>query len=394
MNRVLLVILDSVGVGELPDAAEYKDEGCNTLGHIVAKVPGIKIPHLMELGLKKILAPHNDAAGQKERALGAYGKMAELSKGKDTTMGHWEIAGLITNEPMPTFPQGFPSALINEFERRIGRQILGNKAASGTQIIEELGEEHLRTGYPIVYTSADSVFQIAAHEEIIPLEELYKICKIARELLQGPWGVGRVIARPFVGPPGSFKRTANRHDYSLTPHGPTVLDALSAKGYDVIGVGKIHDIFAGKGLTHSLATSSNRDGFAKTAEAWGMLRAGLVFVNLVEFDSAYGHRNDPEGYARALEEFDRFMPELLAMVGPDELLIITADHGNDPTTSSTDHSREFVPLLVYGKNMTGDTDLGIRRTFADIAATISEIFELDFLSPGKSFLPMLLKENQ
>lgn len=392
MKRVLLVILDSAGVGELPDATEYEDAGCNTLGHIIANVPGIKIPHLMELGLKKILAPNS--TGQKDRALGAYGKMAELSKGKDTTMGHWEIAGLITNEPMPTFPQGFPAELIDEYERRIGRRVLGNKVASGTQIIEELGEEHLRTGYPIVYTSADSVFQIAAHEEVIPLEELYRMCKIARELLQGPWAVGRVIARPFAGAPGSFKRTANRHDYSLTPHGPTVLDALSDKGYAVIGVGKIYDIFAGKGLTQSLATISNRDGFAKTVEAWSMLQTGLVFVNLVEFDSLYGHRNDPQGYGGALEEFDRFLPELLAMVGPEDLLIITADHGNDPTTSSTDHSREYVPLLAYCKNMDGDIDLGIRSTFADIAATLSEIFGLDFLSPGKSFLPLLKKESR
>lgn len=390
MKKVLLIVLDSVGVGELPDASLYGDAGCNTLRHIIETVTDIKIPNLMNLGLKKVL-PLN-AAARSGKVSGAYGKMAELSKGKDTTTGHWEIAGLITKDPMPTFPEGFPAMLITEFEKRIERKILGNKVASGTEIIEELGEEHMRTGYPIVYTSADSVLQIAAHEEIIPLSELYDMCKKAREMLTGPWAVGRVIARPFIGRPGSFKRTANRHDYSLVPTGPTVLDILKEKDYEVIGVGKISDIFAAKGLTQSLPTVSNQDGFEKTKEAWRILHKGLVFVNLVEFDSAYGHRNDPQGYAKALEEFDRFLPELLALIGEEDLLIITADHGNDPTTSGTDHSREYVPLLAYTKNIKAGTDLGTRKTFADIAATLSDIFGLTFDSPGESFL-RLLKEG-
>jgi phosphopentomutase len=293
---------------------------------------------------------------------------------------------------MPTFPEGFPPALITEFEKRIERKILGNKVASGTEIIEELGEEHIRTGYPIVYTSADSVLQIAAHEEIIPLSELYDMCKKAREMLTGSWAVGRVIARPFTGSPGNFKRTANRHDYSLVPPERTVLDALKDNGYEVIGVGKISDIFAARGLTQSLPTVSNRDGVDKTKEVWRNLHKGLVFVNLVEFDSAYGHRNDPEGYAKALEEFDRLLPELLELIGEEDHLIITADHGNDPTTASTDHSREYVPLLVYKKNIKAGIDLGTRKTFADIAATLSDIFDLTFDSPGESFLP-LLKEG-
>lgn len=390
MKKVLLIVLDSVGVGELPDASLYGDAGCNTLGHIIKTVSDIKIPNLMELGLKKVLPIC--VAARSDKVLGAYGKMAELSKGKDTTTGHWEIAGIITKEPMPTFPEGFPPELITEFEKRIERKILGNKVASGTEIIEELGEEHIRTGYPIVYTSADSVLQIAAHEEIIPLSELYDMCKKAREMLTGSWAVGRVIARPFTGSPGNFKRTANRHDYSLVPPERTVLDALKDNGYEVIGVGKISDIFAARGLTQSLPTVSNRDGVDKTKEAWRYLHKGLVFVNLVEFDSAYGHRNDPEGYAKALEEFDRLLPELLELIGEEDLLIITADHGNDPTTASTDHSREYVPLLVYKKNIKAGIDLGTRKTFADIAATLSDIFCLDFSSVGDSFLP-LLKEG-
>lgn len=390
MKKVLLIVLDSVGVGELPDASLYGDAGCNTLGHIIKTVSDIKIPNLMELGLKKVLPIC--VAARSDKVLGAYGKMAELSKGKDTTTGHWEIAGIITKEPMPTFPEGFPPELITEFEKRIERKILGNKVASGTEIIEELGEEHMRTGYPIVYTSADSVLQIAAHEEIIPLSELYDMCKKAREMLTGSWAVGRVIARPFTGSPGNFKRTANRHDYSLVPPERTVLDALKDNGYEVIGVGKISDIFAARGLTQSLPTVSNRDGVDKTKEAWRYLHKGLVFVNLVEFDSAYGHRNDPEGYAKALEEFDRLLPELLELIGEEDLLIITADHGNDPTTASTDHSREYVPLLVYKKNIKAGIDLGTRKTFADIAATLSDIFCLDFSSVGDSFLP-LLKEG-
>ncbi|PKM89025.1 MAG: phosphopentomutase [Firmicutes bacterium HGW-Firmicutes-12] len=390
MKRVLLLVLDSVGVGELPDAHLYGDKGSNTLGHIVEAVPGIKLPNLSRMGLGKILPLK---ALESQVIQGAYGKMAELSKGKDTTTGHWEIAGVLTEDPMPTFPEGFPSVFINAFEKRIKRKVLGNIVGSGTEIIVELGAEHLKTGYPIVYTSADSVFQIAAHEEVIPLAELYEFCKIAREMLTGPWAVGRVIARPFEGSPGSFKRTSNRHDYSLMPPQPTILDALKEKGYEVIGVGKISDIFAGRGLTESLPTSSNLDGFEKTKQAWSSLKNGLVFVNLVEFDSSFGHRNDPVGYANALEDVDRYLPELLDMLGEEDLLIITADHGNDPTTPSTDHNREYVPLLVYAQDIIAGTDLGIRRSFSDIAATISEIFELSYESRGESFLSRLYKES-
>ncbi|MDX9871903.1 MAG: phosphopentomutase [Clostridia bacterium] len=390
MQKVMLVVLDSVGVGELQDAAEYGDYHCNTLGHIVDEVPEIQLPNLARLGLGMIVL--KEELQTPDVLTGAFGRMAEQSKGKDTTMGHWEIAGLITEKPMPTFPQGFPAEFITAFEERIGRKTLGNKVASGTVILEELGAEHVKTGYPIVYTSADSVFQIAAHEEIIPLEELYRICKTAREMLTGPLAVGRVIARPFIGEPGSFKRTANRHDYSLEPPQPTILDALSKNGYEVIGVGKISDIFAGRGLTASLPTISNEDGFKKTVEAWKMLKKGVVFVNLVEFDSAFGHRNDPQGYAAALEQFDAFLPELLNLLTEDSLLIITADHGNDPTTASTDHSREYVPLLVYGHAVRPGTDLGERRTFADIAATLSEIFSVPFAGPGESFWSEIKKE--
>jgi phosphopentomutase len=390
MKRVLLLVLDSVGVGELPDAHLYGDEGSNTLGHIIEAVPGIKLPNLSRLGLGKILPLK---ALESQDILGAYGKMAELSTGKDTTTGHWEIAGILTEDPMPTFPDGFPSAFIEKFEKRIKRKVLGNIVASGTEIIIELGAEHLKTGYPIVYTSADSVFQIAAHEEVIPLDELYELCRIARDMLTGPWAVGRVIARPFIGSPGNFKRTPNRHDYSLLPPQPTVLDALKEKGYEVIGVGKISDIFAGRGLTNSLPTSSNRDGLEKTKQAWSSLKNGLVFVNLVEFDSSFGHRNDPVGYANALEDVDRYLPELLDLLGEEDLLIITADHGNDPTTSSTDHNREYVPLLVYSEEIIKGNNLGIRRSFSDIAATISEIFNLTYKSPGESFLSRLYKES-
>ena len=319
-------------------------------------------------------------------ALGAYGRMAEMSAGKDTTTGHWEIAGLITKEPLPTFPHGFPAELINAFEEKIGRKILGNKVASGTEIIEELGKEHLETGSPIVYTSADSVFQIAAHEELIPLAELYSMCRIARNLLTGKWAVGRVIARPFVGVPGSFTRTANRHDFSLLPPGPTVLDALQAKGEEVIGVGKIRDIFAGQAISDSLPTKSNDEGINKTIAAWQSLKSGLIFTNLVDFDSKYGHRNNVTGYAQALEEVDLRLGELFNLVKDEGMLIITADHGNDPTTQSTDHSREYVPLFVYGHNLRSNVNLGTRKTFADIAATISELYHLSYHCPGDSFL--------
>jgi len=315
----------------------------------------------------------------------AFGKAAEASAGKDTTTGHWEMSGLILDKPFPVFPHGFPPEVIALFEEKIGRKTLANEVASGTEIIARLGEEHMKTGYPIVYTSADSVFQVAAHEEIISVEELYKICQIAREILVGPQAVGRVIARPFVGKPGDFKRTSNRHDFSLAPHKPTLLDALKNHGLSVLAVGKINDIFAGKGITDMVHTENNMDGVNKTMEFIQRNEEGIVFANLVDFDSAYGHRNDAQGYADALTEFDSRLPEILALIGEDKLLVITGDHGCDPTTTSTDHSREYVPLLIYGSKVKQGVNLSIRRSFADLAATIAEIFDITF-DTGTSFL--------
>ncbi|ABB15249.1 phosphopentomutase [Carboxydothermus hydrogenoformans] len=375
MKRVVLIVLDSVGIGELPDAHLYGDEGSNTLANTAKKVGGFELPNLEKLGLGKI----HPILGLKGdiKALGAYGKMGEKSPGKDTTTGHWEICGLILEKPFPVYPNGFPEDLIKRFEEAIGRKTLGNKPASGTAIIEELGEEHMRTGYPIVYTSADSVFQIAAHEEVIPLEELYKMCKIARGLLTGEHAVGRVIARPFTGTPGNFKRTANRHDYSLEPTGKTVLDKLVEQGYEVLGVGKIYDIFAGRGLTWHESTKNNEDGLVKTVNLLYKDFTGLLFTNLVDFDMVYGHRNNAEGYYEALKQFDSYLPKIMEKLREDDLLIITADHGCDPTTPSTDHSREYVPLLVYGHSIKEDVNLGTRETFADVAATLEEIFGLE-----------------
>lgn len=388
INRVIIIVLDSVGIGELPDAHLYGDQGSNTLVNIADKVGGLNLPHMAQLGLGNI----EKIAGVPAVALpqGAYGKMNEQSPGKDTTTGHWELAGIILDKPFPVFPHGFPAEFIKQFEERIGRQTLGNKAASGTVIIEELGEEHMATGKPIVYTSADSVFQVAAHEEIIPVPELYRICEIAREMLTGDLAVGRVIARPFVGQPGNFKRTANRHDYSLEPIKATVLDLLVEQGYAVQAVGKIKDIFAGRGITESVRTTSNMDGVDKTLAFMTDVKPGLIFTNLVEYDQAYGHRNDPQGYAKALEEFDQRLPEIINHLRQDDLLIITADHGCDPTTAGTDHSREYVPLLVYGAMVRPGVNLGIRSSFSDVAATVADIFDLT-LSQGTSFGPTLLK---
>ncbi|GAV25631.1 phosphopentomutase [Carboxydothermus islandicus] len=382
MKRVVLIVLDSAGIGELPDAYLYGDEGSNTLANTAKQVGGFELPNLEKLGLGKI----HSILGLKGdiKALGAYGKMGEKSPGKDTTTGHWEICGLILEKPFPVYPNGFPEDLIRRFEEAIGRKTLGNKPASGTAIIEELGEEHMRTGYPIVYTSADSVFQIAAHEEVIPLDELYKMCKIARGLLTGEHAVGRVIARPFTGTPGNFKRTANRHDYSLEPVGKTVLDKLVEQGYEVLGVGKIYDIFAGRGLTWHESTKNNEDGILKTVELLSKEFTGLLFTNLVDFDMIYGHRNNAEGYYEALKQFDSYLPKIMEKLREDDLLIITADHGCDPTTPSTDHSREYVPLLVYGRGVKEDVNLGIRETFADVAATLEEIFGLE-PGVGQSF---------
>lgn len=387
INQVTLIVIDSLGVGEQPDAAKYGDMGSNTLGNTAKAVGGLKMPHLGALGLGNII----DVAGVPpvDRPAAAYGKMTEVSAGKDTTTGHWEIAGVILEKPFPVYPEAFPPELVSEFEERIGRGTLGNEVASGTEIIARLGEEHIRTGKPIVYTSADSVFQIAAHEEIIPLEELYRICRVAREMLVGDHAVGRVIARPFIGQPGAFQRTPNRHDFSLKPPAPTLLDLLKEKGLEVMAVGKIEDIFAGQGITDAVHTKENMDGVDKTLAFMKQDRRGLVFANLVDFDSSYGHRNDPEGYGKALEQLDRRVPELLAATTGDRLLIITADHGCDPTTASTDHSREYVPLLVYGPQVKAGIQLGTRKTFADISATIAELFGLQ-TGVGTSFTKALL----
>lgn len=381
-KRVTIIVLDSVGAGELPDADRYGDAGSHTLAHTAAAVGGLHLPHLEELGLGCITPVQGVACVPRPRA--AYGKMAERSAGKDTTTGHWEIAGLILEHAFPTYPEGFPPEVIAAFSRRIGRPVLGNKPASGTVIIEELGAEHLRTGFPIVYTSADSVFQIAAHEEIISVEELYRYCRIAREILVGEHGVARVIARPFTGRPGAFHRTERRRDFSLPPPAPTVLDRIKEKGREVYGIGKIEDIFAGRGLTRAIHTTGNLDGIQATCRALEEEFVGLIFTNLVDYDMLYGHRNDPAGYARALEEFDRHLPEIMQRVGRDEVLIITADHGCDPTTPSTDHSREYVPLLVYGEKAgLPAVNLGIRSTFAGVAATLAGWFGLDWTGPGR-----------
>ncbi|MBO8138554.1 MAG: phosphopentomutase [Desulfotomaculum sp.] len=388
INRIILIVLDSVGIGELPDAGEYGDSGSNTLVNTAKAVGGLNLPNLAKLGLGNIA--QIDGVPPNPNPAGSYGKMAEQSKGKDTTTGHWELTGIILDRPFPVFPNGFPDDFIEQYEKRIGRKVLGNKPASGTKIIEELGKQHMETGSPIVYTSADSVFQIAAHEDIIPLEELYRYCEIAREMLTGDLAVGRVIARPFTGQPGSFKRTANRHDYSLAPVKTTVLDILAQNEYDVLAVGKIVDIFSGRGITGYVRTKNNMDGVDKTLKYISENNCGLIFTNLVEYDQAYGHRNDPQGYAKALEEFDARLPEIIKTMKKDDVLIITADHGCDPTTPSTDHSREYVPLLVYGVPVKNGVNLGIRRTFADVGNTIADIFSIPF-NVGTSFAEEILK---
>lgn len=385
-KRTILIVLDSAGIGALPDADRYGDSGADTLGHISERVGGLKVPNLIRLGLANIrpfpfLQPVEQPAG-------AFGRCAEQSNGKDTTTGHWEMAGIILEKAFRTYPNGFPPEIISEFERRIGRKTLGNVVASGTVIIEELGEEHMRTGYPIVYTSADSVFQIAAHEEVIPIEELYRMCQIARELLVGEHAVGRVIARPFIGQPGAFKRTERRHDYSLKPPKPMLLNKIQALGLEVMAVGKIKDIYDGSGVTQHKPTKSNQDAVDKTLEFMEQRDHGLIFTNLVDFDSLYGHRNDVEGYARALQEFDQRLPEILERMDRDDLLFITADHGCDPTDDSTDHSREYTPLLVYSPRYQGGVNLGTRSTFADIGQTIAEALGTA-IDAGTSFLSQL-----
>ncbi|MFV9566896.1 phosphopentomutase [Thermoanaerobacter mathranii] len=382
-KRVILIVLDSVGVGELPDAYRFGDEGSNTLGHVTEKT-GVELPNMGQLGLGNIIPLKS--VPENPNAIGGYGKMAEKSAGKDTTTGHWEIAGLFINKPFPTYPNGFPDEIIKEFEKKIGRKVLGNKPASGTEIIKELGEEHVKTGFPIVYTSADSVFQVAAHEDVIPPVKLYRICEIAREILKGDHAVGRVIARPFTGSSGNFVRTENRRDFSLKPFEPTILDMLKEAGYEVFAIGKIEDIFAGQGITGKNHTTNNDEGITATIKAMDEVKDGLVFTNLVDFDMLYGHRNDVEGYAKALKNFDDRLPEIMEKLTKEDLLIITADHGCDPATESTDHSREYVPLLVYSPLMKHGVNLGVRSTYADIAATIAEIFEVGSTKHGTSFL--------
>ena len=381
-GRVIWIVLDSVGIGEMPDAAEYGDAGSDTLGHI-AQSRKLHLSNLCRLGLGNI-RPF-DRLPPDPAPDGAYGRCALASPGKDTTTGHWEMAGIHMVKPFPVYPHGFPPEVMEEFERRIGRATLGNKAASGTEILEELGEEHMRTGSPIIYTSADSVFQVAADEEVIPLYELYKICETAREILRGKNEVGRVIARPFLGTRGAFTRTPNRHDYAVPPPKGMLLDRLKEKGVEVFAVGKIFDVFLGRGIGDYENTKSNADGMEKTLQAMDSLAQGMIFVNLVDFDQLYGHRNDVEGYARALEAVDDWLPSLEARLGPGDLLILTADHGCDPTTASTDHSREYVPLLVYGQRARAGVDLGTRKTLSDIGQTVAENFGTKIVT-GESFL--------
>lgn len=389
LQRVIWIVLDSVGIGELPDAHKYGDEGSNTLGNIASFVQGISLPNLQRLGLGNITPIQGVPPALEPRA--CFGKMAEKSPGKDTTTGHWEMAGLVLTKPFPTYPDGFPSNLISKFEQEIGSPVLGNKAASGTVIIEELGAKHLRTGYPIVYTSADSVFQIAAHEEVIPLDKLYNLCQTARTLLKGEHEVGRVIARPFIGKLGSFQRTPNRRDYSLKPTRATILDHLIQAGYEVNAIGKIAEIFAGQGITRSFPIQNNDEGVAKTIAAMDTYEKGLIFANLVDFDSIYGHRNDPIGYAKALERFDQQLPTIVDKMKPWDVLLLTADHGCDPTTPSTDHSREYVPLLIFGEQLKSGICLGVRSSFSDLGKTVGDLFGIKADIDGETMLPLIVQ---
>ena len=392
IDRVILLVMDSAGVGTLPDAGRYGDEGANTLGHVadfaVQNEGGFELPILQRMGLGNIIP----LAGMAPAAspAGAFGKCAEISAGKDTSTGHWEMTGLKIDKAFPLFPEGFPEEILAPFRARTGREVLGNKPASGTVILDELGEEHVRTGALIVYTSGDSVFQIAAHEDVVPVEELYRYCEIAREILD-PYHVGRVIARPFVGPgKGQFQRTYNRRDYSVPPPAPTVLDRLDDAGIPVVGVGKIHDIFVGHGITEKVKSEGNDDGMVKTMEVLDRLERGLVFNNLVDFDALYGHRRNPGGYYQCMRAFDAHLSTLLARMRPErDLLLITADHGNDPTMGGSDHTREYVPILAYGPAAAAGVDLGTRQTFADIGATIADIFGVTAPPYGTSFEPAL-----
>ncbi len=387
IKRVFLIVLDSFGIGALPDACDFGDEGANTLGSI-AKSPYFKADNMVRLGLGCIEGTRILGCNS---PLGAYGRSAELSRGKDTTVGHWEIAGVISSEPLPTYPNGFDAEIIDEFERLTGRGVLCNKPYSGTQVIHDYGKEHLETGKLIVYTSADSVFQIASHEELVSISELYRYCVIARKMLTGKNGVGRVIARPFVGEYPNFKRTSNRHDFSLEPPQKTILDAISEAGKRVISIGKIYDIFAGRGIDESYHTKSNTDGISKTLEIINECDfEGLCFTNLVDFDMLYGHRNDIDGYAKAIAEFDNALPQIMSSLNDEDVLIITADHGCDPGDISTDHTREYIPILVYGKEIL-PKDLGTRQAYADIGKTICELLGVEYDGAGKSFKNDILR---
>jgi len=394
MKRAIIIVLDSVGIGELPDAFKYHDEGSNTLVNLKKAEPDMELKNLCALGIGNIDGKDIDILGKVDKPLGAYGKMAEASNGKDTTTGHWEMAGIITENPFPTFTEhGFPYEVMRRLEEVNGDMgFLGNYAASGTEIINVLGEEHMRTGYPIVYTSADSVMQIAAHEDIMPVEKLYEVCRNARRIMTGKYAVARIIARPFTGSKnGNFTRTKNRRDFSLAPTSETILDVISKNGLDVKAVGKIEDIFLNRGITFSSHTTNNPDGIEKTIEFIKDSSNGLIFTNLVDTDMIYGHRNDKEGYKNALMYFDKKLDEILPALKNEDMLFITADHGCDPTTPSTDHSREYVPVLVYGKNVRENVNLGIRSTFADIGKTILDYLGLENTLPGTSFLSEISK---
>lgn len=382
MKRAIIIVLDAVGIGELPDADKYGDKGSNTLMHVKEALPALNLKNMCNLGLG--LIDGDNVYEKVNNPKGIYGKMAEHSAGKDTTTGHWEISGIWIDKPFPTYPKGFPKEIIEEFESKIGRKVLGNCVASGTVIIQELGDEHMKTGYPIVYTSADSVFQIACHEDIIPIEKQYRYCEIAREILQGDNGVGRVIARPFIGSNGHYTRTERRKDFSLPPIAPTLLDYVSESGLTVSAVGKIEDIFCNRGITQSVHTHTNAEGIEQTIKYIENAPDGLIFTNLVDTDMLYGHRNDVDGFGKSLQYFDDNLPRIINAMSDDDILFITADHGCDPTTPSTDHSREYVFLLGYGKNIKPH-NIGIRRTYADLAKTIADYFNIENDLHGEKF---------
>ncbi len=387
-SRAIIIVLDSVGVGELLDAGKYGDKDSNTLANTAKAVGELNLPNFQKLGLGNII--EIEGVPSSEDPLASYGKMAEKSAGKDTTTGHWELMGIYLSKPFPVYPDGFPQKIIDEFERKIDRKILWNKPASGTEIIKKLGEEHIKTGCPIVYTSQDSVFQIAAHKNSIPLDELYRMCEVARDILKGEHNVCRVIARPFVGESGNFTRTAERRDYSVKPPARTVLDYAINSGLKVFAVGKINEIFANQGITESVHTKNNMDGIDKTLYFMKRLDKGIIFTNLVDFDMLWGHRNDVFGYAKGLEEVDKRVPEIIESLREDDVLVFTADHGCDPTTESTDHSREYVPLLIYGERIKKGVNLGIRKSFSDLGKTISELLSFPVSVKGESFAEMIV----